>query len=382
MPIFDQGYQHWQGTLSGHAWRWFTITRQGVRVQRQNRWVRMVVLLAWMPAAALALVLIFWGLLEQKSELVMPLLRLTGLPRELLAGPRAFRGAVWTLGYYYFFRIEMIFAMILVLLVGPGLISQDLRFNAIPLYFSRPLRRFDYFVGKLAVIGVYLSAVAIVPAVLAFVLGILFSLDFSVLRDTWRILLASVGYGAVIVLSAGTLMLALSSLSRNSRSVAALWVGTWFVSNVIAGVLSGMHGDAIRRDAMKAATDRRAAEAMERGQSGGRTGSANRQRMNDDWRSQREALAEYQAEVARRDWRPIVSYTANLVRIGSLLLDPESAAKQIIGVVTQPGQPGLPTVVVTGPQFPWWWSAAVLAGIFGLSLWILTSRVKSLDRLR
>ena len=32
MPIFDQGYQHWQGTLSGHAWRWLTITRHGVRV--------------------------------------------------------------------------------------------------------------------------------------------------------------------------------------------------------------------------------------------------------------------------------------------------------------------------------------------------------------
>ena len=42
---------------------------------------------------------------------------------------------------------------LLVLLVGPSLISQDLRFNAIPLYFSRPLRRFDYFVGKLGVIG-------------------------------------------------------------------------------------------------------------------------------------------------------------------------------------------------------------------------------------
>ena len=32
MPIFDQGYQHWSGTLSGHSWRWLTITRHGVRV--------------------------------------------------------------------------------------------------------------------------------------------------------------------------------------------------------------------------------------------------------------------------------------------------------------------------------------------------------------
>ena len=32
MPIFDQGYQHWTGHLSGHAWRWLAITRHGVRV--------------------------------------------------------------------------------------------------------------------------------------------------------------------------------------------------------------------------------------------------------------------------------------------------------------------------------------------------------------
>ena len=35
MPIFDQGYQHWQGKLSGHAWRWLSITRQGVRTPEQ-----------------------------------------------------------------------------------------------------------------------------------------------------------------------------------------------------------------------------------------------------------------------------------------------------------------------------------------------------------
>ena len=34
------------------------------------------------------------------------------------------------------------------------------------------------------------------------------------------------------------------------------------------------------------------------------------------------------------------------------------------------------------PQYPWIWSAGVLAGLLGLSLWILSTRVKSLDRLR
>jgi hypothetical protein len=33
-------------------------------------------------------------------------------------------------------------------------------------------------------------------------------------------------------------------------------------------------------------------------------------------------------------------------------------------------------------QYPWTWSAGVLAGLLGLSLCIMSMRVKSLDRLR
>jgi hypothetical protein len=33
-------------------------------------------------------------------------------------------------------------------------------------------------------------------------------------------------------------------------------------------------------------------------------------------------------------------------------------------------------------QYPWTWSAGVLAGLLGLSVWTLTFRVKSLDRLK
>ena len=173
MPIFDQGYQHWQGELSGRGWRWWTIARHGVQAQLKNRWLRRVIVMAWVPALALALWLVFWGLLENNSPLVEPLVKNWRLP----ASPRAYRATAWTMAYYHFFKIELFFTMIVVLMVGPSLISQDLRFNAIPLYLSRPLRRFDYFVGKLGVIAVFLGAVAIVPAVAAYFLGAIFSLD-------------------------------------------------------------------------------------------------------------------------------------------------------------------------------------------------------------
>src|SRR5262249_25669210 len=157
--------------------------RQGVRAGLQSRWVRLLLLMAWIPAVGLAAVLIVWGLIEQKSGLVAPLLNMFKPSNSFVSDPGAFRMVVWRLAYYYFLQVELPAAMILTLLVGPSLISQDLRFNAIPLYFSRPLRRFDYFAGKMGVIGTILAAVAILPAVLAWLLGVLFSLDLSIIKD-------------------------------------------------------------------------------------------------------------------------------------------------------------------------------------------------------
>ena len=131
---------------------------------------------------------------------------------------------MWTLAFRQFFDIQLFFSMILVLLVGPDLISQDLRFNAIPLYLSRPVRRFEYFLGKLGVIAVFLSAVTIVPVLLAFALGYGFSLDPTVVRDTARLLAGLAGLrrdrrGLGRAPDAG-LLLAVAELAIRGRDVA------------------------------------------------------------------------------------------------------------------------------------------------------------------
>lgn len=359
MPIFDQGYQHWNGRLSGHAWRWLAVTREGVRAQWKKRATRSAVLVAFGPALILSALLIVWGLLEQQSSLldtIRPLLR--GLPTEIVEGPKLYRASFWTMAYHYFFAVQTFFAMILVLIVGPDLISQDLRFNAMPLYFARPMRRIDYFLGKLGVIGFYLALVAIGPALAAFLLGLAFSFELSVFRDTARLMGGVIAYGLLIVVSAGTLMLALSSLSRRSRFVGAAWVGVWVVGNIAAQSLQ---------------------------------------------------------ETVKQDWCPLVSYTRNLDRMRSELLDTESARAQFVALYEasinagrdaarkalpfpfggrrgrrglfappEPPPPPPPAILegLKAADYPWTWSAGVLAGLFAVSALILSTRVKSLDRLK
>ena len=53
---------------------------------------------------------------------------------------------------------------------APGLISQDLANNALPLYLSRPLSRPEYLLGKITVLATLLSCVTWLPALVLFLL--------------------------------------------------------------------------------------------------------------------------------------------------------------------------------------------------------------------
>jgi ABC-2 type transport system permease protein len=292
--------------------------------------------------------------------------------------------------------------MLLVVIAGPNLISRDLRFNALPLYFSRPLTRLDYFLGKLGVIAALVAAVAVAPAVVAYALGICFSLDFGVIRDTWRLLPACVLYGLVIVVSAGTLMLALSSLSRRSLYVGIAWVGLWIISSAVAGVLGGIQQGAtyhsIRQEEMAQSNLR--ADELPYDPDEYHSDKQNRGRSGEALQRVQRRVEQETAKTAPTNWRPLCSYTANLQRLGEALLNTDAAWVEIGRAIEVPraaltpllssGKPGTESAAINErrlanqlvPQYPWIWSAGVLAGLLGLSLWTLSTRVKSLDRLK
>ncbi len=444
MPIFDQGYQHWTGPLSGHAWRWLAVARHGVRATLKTRLVRWFLFAAWIPALVLVTFLAVWGLLEQQSESVVSFLK-NMLPPEMIGSPHDFRSAVWTIAYSWFFKAELTIALFLVLIVGPNLVSRDLRFNALPLYLSRPVRRIDYFVGKLGVIAFFLLATQVAPAAVAYIVGIGFSLDVGVIRDTYRLLWGSMLYGLIITVSAGTLMLALSSLSRRSVYVGLAWAGFVLLSSMLAGMLVGLHihgqqQHVVREGMVKWAEEHPPPAGVRMMPNGWpdvrydppkpgakgagklvprRDEAAHPQpfspaeeravdRWFDNWTANRDR-SNAQLELDRRaesrtDWRPVCSYSANLDRIGDALLGTDAAWVTIGRAIERPRAAFGPLAAmhaggrlpreVTGAaderrladmvvqQFPWTWSAGVLGGLWLLSVVVLTTRVKSLDRLK
>lgn len=324
MPIFDQGYQHWQGHVSGRAFRWLAITRQGIRAQLAVRGLRIWLYLGLLPAFVLAGFLVLWGLIEQKAGIIAPFLSLLpNLPDVLKDDPAQYRIPIWTIAFNFYFRVQVLFTFMMVVITGPGLISQDLRFNAVPLYLSRPMNRWDYFLGKFGVIAFFVGLTAIAPTLLAYVLGLGFSLDVGVIADTWRVVLGSLAYGLVVVATAGAVMLALSSLSRNSKQVAAMWVAFWIVPNI-------------------------AAEALENS--------------------------------VKAPWCNLVSYLRNLEGVRLELLGFDDAMQRLTEVFPEFVRQQVNALGQNDP--PWTWCAAVLTGLIVVSLCALSLRVRSLDRLK
>ena len=113
---------------------------------------------------------------------------------------------------------------------------------------SKPMRKSGVST-KLGVIAALVAAVAVGPAVFAYVVGVCFSLDLSVVKDTYPVLVASVAYGLIITLSAGTFILALSSLSRRSLYVGIAWFGLWWISAAVGGILTEMRYESLRQEA-------------------------------------------------------------------------------------------------------------------------------------
>lgn len=257
MPVHNVGYRSWTGQKTPQWTRWWIIANTGVNLAFKSKWVRRLLFFAWLPVLywAIAFFVLEKGLSEQTGFLIQRINNETGaggapLGNIIAAGIREqfpalpkidvladsliegdtnkVRNTVWRWLLMSFFRYPQ--ATIILFLVGfiaPGLISRDVRSRAFLLYFSRPIGRLEYMVGKIFIPAVYIIAVTTLPALVLFVFAVGLSPNFSVLQSTWeipfRILFASI----FLVVPTASLSLMLSSLTHESRFASFAWFAIW-----------------------------------------------------------------------------------------------------------------------------------------------------------
>jgi ABC-2 type transport system permease protein len=190
------------------------IARAGIRAMLAKRAFLGLLLLAWFPFFVRA----------------VQFYAAANLPQAALLAPTADT-------FRQFLDQQELFAFLVTVYVGAGLIANDRRANALQIYLSKPLTRAEYVFGKLAILATFLLLVTWVPAMVLLVVQIAFAGNFTFFRNNVFLFPAITVFSFVEVLTFSTAMLALSSLSNSSRYVAILYAGVLFFTSSVYGVL-------------------------------------------------------------------------------------------------------------------------------------------------
>lgn len=135
-------------------------------------------------------------------------------------------------------------ATVFVAVVAPELVSVDLRSNLLQLYLSRPLRRRDYALTKLAALGTATFALFAIPMLIMF-LGMAFNTDsgiggvFDELGGLAQGLLAGVIHAALL----SALALPLASLSGRRVFASGMIIALFLLTTPISAALQAFGND-------------------------------------------------------------------------------------------------------------------------------------------
>ncbi len=246
MPIHNLGYREWDGQLESSGTRWTVVAEIGIRRAWQSMWLRRMMFFAWVPGVIMGFMIFLFEQAEKNDGASRQILgnlsalMITGQGndpdlREALSrifrqneSPDVRRHTFWSLLLLNLFRRTQPFLLIpIVGLIAPPLISQDFRSRAFLLYFSRPMSRVQYILGKAGSVVTYLSMITVLPALTLFFVGVLLSPNIGVLKVTWDLPFRIIFVSAAIIIPCTSLALMLSSLTTESRYASFGWFAIW-----------------------------------------------------------------------------------------------------------------------------------------------------------
>jgi ABC-2 type transport system permease protein len=218
--IYDIGYRHYDGVRLGRRGAIVAVVGAGLRaVFGLGRSARSKI--------------IPWG-----TVVLGALPAVVAVAIKVLAGDLIelydYDGYLWSIGALL---------PIFVAAQAPELVVNDIRHHVLPLYFSRPMRRMDYVVAKLAALAIGLLALTLLPVLLLFAGRVLAAEDvLAALGDESGSLPAIVGSGLMHAVVLASLGLAICSLAARRAYAAGAVLAVFLIGSVVSGVFSQVGG--------------------------------------------------------------------------------------------------------------------------------------------
>ena len=227
MTIKEKGYTHWDGELKEGKFPWRPITRWGIKLTFKKKFFKLLFFTSLVPA----LVYLAGIYISERLEDFQFMIK--GPTEFIQTNPAYFKS--------YFTNDFLLFMIVMILVFcGAGLISDDLKYNSLQLYFSRPLKKKDYFFGKAFVIVFFLFIVTLIPGLVLFFMKLIFSGSLKFFVSYPWLLISIIGYSFLVTGFFSFYALFLSSLSKNRRYVAIFIFGLYIFSDILFGIFYGI----------------------------------------------------------------------------------------------------------------------------------------------
>jgi ABC-2 type transport system permease protein len=215
--IYDLGYRHYDGPRLGRRGAIGAIVGAGMRA--------------------------VFGLGRSGRSKILPwgALVLAIMPAVVAVAIRVLVGDIVDL-YSYSNYLWSIGALLPIFLAAqaPELVVNDMRHRVLPLYFSRPIGRFDYVFAKLVALSLALLGLTLLPVLVLFVGRVLAAEDLlAALGDEIGALPAIVGSGLLHAVVLASLGLAICSLAARRAYAAGAVLAVFLIGGVVSGTFQG-----------------------------------------------------------------------------------------------------------------------------------------------
>lgn len=242
-PSKPHVYRRWADRPARRRWAWPAIMMAGIRLVNKEKRTRG---LLWTSlgfaggSCGLFYALAQLEMVAGSSEAagLYEFIRIAlGVDLEGVSRLPEYRETLWRATFLFLLKVELFWAFIVAVFIGPGLIADDLKTRALPIYFARPVTPLTYLFGKWTVIGVYVGLTVLASNLLGLFFGVLVTGGLQTFPQTARLgsdlLLCGIG----VTVFAGVLMLALSSMSLDKRYVTVGWLAVCVLPEITQSIL-------------------------------------------------------------------------------------------------------------------------------------------------
>jgi len=222
MAVYEHNYRNYAGPLTPEWSRFLIIPRHAFRDVFKSKLFTAFFAICFLPLLVEAVLIYLHHNVNALSILRVNV-------RELIPIDASF--------FQTFVNVQNGFAFFVALLVGPPLVSRDLRNNALPLYLCRPFSRTEYVAGKMSVLLILLSLMTWVPQLLLFLFQSYLEGARWFVDNLW--IASAIFIGSVVwILLLALISQAVSALVKWRVIASGAILGLFFIPSVFAEVVN------------------------------------------------------------------------------------------------------------------------------------------------